>query len=78
MKTNQLTLAEGEKSGHHHVLYGDIDVMENTPDNKVFKVNGGKLTHPEHDMTIFDDEMISSAIQIESDPFSKIVRKVLD
>lgn len=76
----EFTLALGEFSGHHHTLYGEVNVVEDTDDFKVFVITKEtKLTHQEHDTMVFEeDEVIVSTIQKEYDPIAKAVRRVLD
>lgn len=78
-KVKEFTLAEGEISHHHHTIYGDIDVIEQTELSRAFYVNGeGKLTHQEHDTMVFTDQMVVATNQVEYDPFNKIIQKVRD
>ena len=78
-KVDEFTLALGEVSNHHHTVYGDIDVLEQTEYSRAFFVNGeGKLTHQEHDTMVFTDEIVVSTNQVEYDPFNKIIQKVKD
>ena len=77
-KVTELVLALGEKTNHHHTIYGDIAVYEDTPEYKVFKTGLGKLTHQEHDLTVFTKEKTVSSNQVEFDPFEAMIRKVMD
>lgn len=82
-KVKSLTLALGEVTGHHHTISAngnaEIEVLEDTEFSKTFAVSGtGDLVHQEHDRIVFNDELVVSNIQIEYDPFSNAVRRVMD
>lgn len=51
--SKQLTIAEGEVTGHHHVLIAEAN-SSITGDRTKFTVTGkAKLVHPEHDTIEF-------------------------
>lgn len=72
-----LTLAYGEVTGHHHTIEGDIELLEQNNDYIVFK-GTGILSHQEHDIMSFEDEIVVSTHQVEFDPFNDVIRRVLD
>lgn len=79
-KIHSLTIALGEHSGHHHTITGEIDIILDSPDIKIFS-GSGILKHQEHDLMLFDleeDEIVVTTIQEEFDPLTGNIRQVLD
>ncbi|MGV8131819.1 MAG: hypothetical protein ACP5N7_07005 [Candidatus Pacearchaeota archaeon] len=78
----QFTVAEGEATGHHHVITatkGTVDIYEGKNGEMVISVNGtAVLTHPEHKELTFQTGIWKVDREQEYDYFSLSTRKVLD
>lgn len=78
-KLNRPVLAEGEKTGHCHLLLDknvDVYIIDNIRQFNLTK--NTKLTHQEHDTIILDKDMNTSGIVQEYDHFAEEARDVLD
>lgn len=80
VKTEKLVLAEGEATGHAHRLTGNFEVMEQLAGGNVkFTVNTtAVLTHEEHDRIVLEKGVYLKVNQVEYDPFTDLVKKVVD
>lgn len=80
----RFTLAEGEVTGHHHVITAktkedSIEVYADEKGNLAIKVNGkAVLTHPEHKTIEIPTGIYKQTIEREKDWFSLAVRSVKD
>jgi len=78
-------VAEGEATGHHHRVRGDVQFYEN-PGLDIHVAGwviagpmGGELVHEEHDtIVIAPGTTWEVRRQVEADPFTGIVRRVQD
>ena len=67
-KTENKALAEGEATGHLHLLTGEVDIYGYS-DDKMFEVkNTATLIHPEHKPLTFDKGFYRVRRQREYDP----------
>lgn len=74
----QLTIAEGEVTGHHHVLIAEVG-SQIIGDNSVFEVKGkAKLVHPEHKTINFDSGVYVVIHEHEYDYAEESMRQVID
>ena len=79
-KLNHLTLAKGEKTGHHHTITeGEAELYEykGTLFLSVKSVEA-KLTHQEHDVVTIPKGDYEIGIVQEYDHFSEEARNVID
>lgn len=77
----QLILAEGEVTGHAHRLTGDVEIIQNKPINgeMIFQVNDtAVLSHEEHDKIVLSQGVYLKVNQVEYNPFTDLVKKVMD
>lgn len=77
----QLILAEGEVTGHSHRLTGSFDILQNKPisGELLFEVHSeAVLSHEEHDRIVLDKGVYLKVNQVEYNPFTDLVKKVLD
>ncbi|MFN8437496.1 MAG: hypothetical protein U0V72_07630 [Cytophagales bacterium] len=77
----QLILAEGEVTGHAHRLTGDVEIIQNKPINgeMIFQVNDSAvLSHEEHDKIVLSQGVYLKVNQVEYNPFTDLVKKVMD
>jgi hypothetical protein len=79
-KLNRSVLAEGEATGHSHVLDSDVDVYECEDGTRQFKlIKPTKLLHEEHKPIKLPDSIVfKSDIVREFDPFEEEIRRVVD
>ncbi len=80
-KKEQLILAEGEVTGHLHKLEGDFDVLDYKPmggDVKFVVNTTALLTHEEHDRILLDSGVYLKVSQVEYNPFTDLVKRVVD
>jgi len=76
--SNRYVLAEGETTGHCHVIEGKVDVYEDAG-GLVIKANGKTvLTHPEHKTIEFPKGTYRMKQEREMDWFANVERKVID
>jgi hypothetical protein len=76
-----MVLAEGEVTGHSHKLVGDFEVLESKPlsGDLKFKVKTtAVLTHEEHDKIVLEKGIYLKVNQVEYNPFTDLVKKVVD
>lgn len=74
----QLTIAEGEVTGHHHVLVAEAG-SEIIGDKTKFTVKGkAKLVHPEHDTINFTSGTYVVIQEREFDYISQEIARVQD
>ena len=80
--SNKFTVAEGESTGHHHIITatkGTVDVYEGKKGEMIISVNGkAVLTHPEHKTLEFTTGIWKVDREQEFDYFMKAKRQVLD
>lgn len=79
----ELTIALGEATGHHHTLYPQdkkarVRLIE--VDGRRFIDVGAEyfLRHQEHDEQIITPGVYEITMEIEYDPFERIMKKVID
>lgn len=85
-KTDGLTLALGEATGHHHTFgNGDVQVYDNPSAKddepvKWFEVKSksASLEHQEHRKINIDQGIYSLSIEREYNPFDNVIRQVTD
>lgn len=78
VETKQLVIAEGEVTGHNHVLIADMDSVI-LGDKTIFSVSGkAKLVHPEHDTIEFGAGTYMVINEREFDYVAKQAEKVID
>lgn len=81
-KTSSNELALGEATGHlHQICDGEFDLRINPTNNSeryLKVVKPVALRHQEHKEVIIEPGIYKSRIQIEYDPFEKIIREVMD
>lgn len=78
-KEEKLVLAEGEATGHAHRLTGNFDVLEQVSGDVKFEVyTTAVLTHEEHDIIVLEKGIYLKVNQVEYDPFTDLVKKVVD
>lgn len=74
----QITVAEGEFTGHHHVLIADTG-SKVYGDKTKFTVKGtAKLVHPEHDSIIFPSGTYVVSVEREYDYIDEALKAVRD
>lgn len=82
-KVTSVVLAEGEHTGHKHLLAArpevDIEILKSV-DKLYFKIEGGKatLTHEEHNVIEFEPGIYEMQTEREYDYFLEGVRAVID
>lgn len=77
-KQDNLILAEGEVTGHHHRLSG-VTVYADEQGLKFFVVDKPTdLTHEEHKTIVIEPAKYEVIIEREFDPFADEIRKVRD
>lgn len=79
-KLNHLTLAKGEKTGHHHsITEGEADLYE---ENGILYLHieseNATLTHQEHNPIVIDKGDYQIGIVREYDHFAEEARSVAD
>jgi len=79
-KLRGYVLAEGETSGHAHVITDDVELYERdgTLYLSVTKPEGVAVTHEEHLPVTLEPGFYEIGIVQEFDPFSEQVKKVVD
>jgi len=76
--TKRLIVAEGEATGHHHVLVAETD-SEIKGDKTLFTLTGrAKLIHPEHDTINFDAGTYMVINEREYSYIEETLKQVLD
>lgn len=80
---NKFTVAEGEKTGHHHVITAEktstVEVYEGKKGEMIISVNGkASLTHPEHKTLTFPTGVWEVKREQEMDWFAMETRQVID
>lgn len=74
----KLTIAEGEITGHHHILIAETDSVI-LGDRTLFTVKGkAKLIHPEHDTIVFPEGTYMVSNEREWDYINLEMTKVRD
>ena len=74
----KLTIAEGEQTGHHHVLLAETD-SKILGDRTLFAVKGrAKLIHPEHDTIEFNSGTYVVLKEREFDYVDETLKEVRD
>jgi hypothetical protein len=78
----KLIIAEGETTGHKHVLLAEPDTIEIYQDEQgryVLNIKKeAKITHEEHGTKTFSPGLYIQDNEIEFDPFQELIRKVID
>ena len=81
---DKVVLAEGEHTGHKHLL-SKLDSnakieFENFVDHMVFKISDGKaqLVHEEHKQIVFEPGTYKVTFEKEYDYFNEEIQKVMD
>ena len=75
-KNTNLVIADGEATGHQHVLLAETGVVG---DNKHFTLTGkAKLIHPEHDTIKFDSGSYMVITEREFDYLEETMKEVQD
>jgi len=77
-KTDNMTLALGEATGHDHTLQGNCQVYEQSGTKFVKAEEKTVLTHQEHNTVKIDNGLYRVDVEQEFDPFEKIIQKVRD
>lgn len=78
IETKKLVIAEGEVTGHHHVLLAETDSII-LGDRTLFTVKGkAKLVHPEHDTIEFGAGTYLVVNEREYNYVEKMLEKVRD
>lgn len=78
-KADNLTLAYGEQTGHHHTLVGNAEVFTDNLGNKWFVANEDcQITHQEHKTLEIKKGFYEVKIEREFDPWSEEINKVKD
>ena len=77
-QTDNMTLALGEATGHHHTLQGNCQVYQQGETKYVSSEGKAVLTHPEHNTVTIEKGNWKMDIEQEYDPFEKIIQKVRD
>jgi len=78
-KLEKPVLAEGEATGHHHMLVEDVDVYQVDENVKEFDLNSEtELTHQEHNTVVLPPGEFESGQALEYDPFAEEARRVAD
>ena len=78
-KLAKSVLAEGEVTGHCHLLTKDVDVYELETGEREFQLNSPtQLVHQEHQTIEIPQGEFESDKVVEYDPFLEEVRKVQD
>jgi len=76
--SKSFTLAEGETTGHCHVITGDVEVYEDAQ-GLVISVNGKAVVkHPEHKPIEFQTGVYRMKNEREQDWFANVEKKVID
>ena len=80
--TGKLTIAEGETTGHKHVLLAEpdtIDIYQDEQGRYVMNVKiEATITHEEHGTKTFAPGLYIQEIEDEFDPFAEELKKVVD
>lgn len=77
-ESQKLVIAQGEQTGHHHVLVAQTDSVI-LGDKTLFTVKGkAKLVHPEHDIIDFPDGTYMVTNEREWDYIENDLVKVRD
>ncbi len=72
-------LKEGEATGHFHQLKGDFEIYQDEEGRNVLNVNKkSTLTHPEHKEITIEKGIYIQEQEIEYDPFTEELNKVID
>ena len=78
VESKRLTIAEGEQTGHNHVLVAETDSVI-LGDRTLFTIKGkAKLVHPEHDTIEFDSGTYVVINEREWNYVDKQMEKVRD
>jgi len=74
----RITIAEGEVTGHHHVLVADVG-SKIIGDKTHFTIKGtAKLVHPEHDTIPMQSGSYVVSLEREYDYAEESMRQVVD
>lgn len=74
----KFVLAEGEVTGHKHILSGDFRVLEDGEDRWVEVLSSVIATHEEHRTYEIPAGFYRQHQELEYSPFDKVIRKVQD
>ena len=78
-KSRGYVLAEGESTGHAHVIEEDtVEMYEKEGTIYLCVKDFSTVTHEEHLPVMLDPGIYEIGIVIEIDPFSEQIRKVVD
>lgn len=76
---NEYVVAEGEVTGHCHKVVSKLNVWEFGGDRfLVIEENNANITHEEHGKHPIEPGTYKIGIQMEYDPFSEQINKVVD
>ena len=77
-QTDNMTLALGEATGHHHTLEGKCQVFQSGETKFVKAESETVLKHQEHNTVDIENGLYKVDIEEEYDPFEKIIQRVRD
>lgn len=77
-KSNDMVLAYGELTGHHHRLEGDVEVYRLGEQTQVLVKGKTELTHQEHKTIQIPEGIYELVREREFDPYADAIRKVQD
>lgn len=77
-KSRGWVLAEGETTGHAHVVEGNVEMYEKDGTLYLHVMEESTITHEEHSPITVDPGLYEIGIVVEIDPFTEQVRKVVD
>lgn len=80
LTTKRLILAEGETTGHKHVLdtYSSMEYEKNSNNTCILLVDKGILTHEDHDRMVFSPGKYRGYNQVELNPMDGSVNRIFD
>lgn len=83
LSTGDVTIAEGEATGHHHTVYPEPGVIASLllkDDRRFLKIENGfaLLKHQEHHTLRLPSGVFEIGMEQEYDPFENELRKVID
>lgn len=74
----EFRLAEGEATGHHHVIKGKVKLYDDNGQRYMELAKTGVLTHPEHGEITMEPGIYIEIREREFDYFQNEIRKVVD
>lgn len=78
IQADELTVALGEVTGHHHTLYGPLNTMQKDGVHFAELHQNTPLRHQEHKEIVIPKGFMMFGREVERDPFLDTISKVQD